>query len=103
MEVNKIEIIARRVFGWKLHSVDKWYDVENDRFIRESEFQPFQQLDHAMLVVERLKKYGFEYKVTGEREICFNNICATGDSLAAAITNAAFMIADNSSIESEWL
>ena len=38
-----------------------------------------------------------------EFEVCFNDVCATGDTLAQAITNAAFSLADNRGIPEEWL
>lgn len=101
--MNKVEIIARRILGWKLNSWDKWYDYENGIFILVSDFQPEQNLDNAMLIVERLEKFGFSYTTNGVSEVCFNEVCATGDTLAQAITNAAYRIADNSSISDEWL
>lgn len=39
----------------------------------------------------------------GKYEVCFNDVCETGKSLAEAITNAAFSLADNTSIPEEWL
>lgn len=99
--MNKIEIIARRILGWKLNKWDTWYDYEKNIFINE--FQPEQNLDHAMLIVEKLEQLGFTYKTNGTSEVCFNDICETGDTLAQAITNAAYSIADNSSIAEEWL
>lgn len=101
--MNKIESIARRILGWKLSSKDKWYDYEKDIFIHDSEFQPEQNLDHAMLIVERLEKFGFTFTIKGVSEVCFNDVSATGDTLAQAITNAAHLIADNSSKADEWL
>jgi hypothetical protein len=99
--MNQIEIIARRILGWKLNRWDRWYDDENSNFIYD--FQPNQNLDQAMLIVKRLEEFGFTYTPKGVSEVCFNDICATGDTLAQAITNAAFSIADNSSIAEEWL
>jgi hypothetical protein len=99
--MNKIEIIARRILGWKLNRWDRWYDDEKGIFIYE--FQPEQNLDHAMLIVERLEKFGFTYATNGVSEVCFNDVCETGDTIAQAITNAAYSIADNSSIPDEWL
>ena len=51
---NKIDIIARRILGWKLNRWDRWYDHENGIFIHESEFQPEKELDHAMKIVKKL-------------------------------------------------
>lgn len=99
--MNKIEIIARRILGWKLNRWDKWFDYENGIFIHE--FQPEENIDHAMLIVKKLEKLGFIYTKKGVSEVCFNDVCATGDTLAQAITNAAYSIADNSSIAEEWL
>ncbi|MCQ6279559.1 hypothetical protein [Bacillus sp. EB600] len=99
--MNNVEVIARRILGWKLNRWDRWYDEEDSNFIYD--FQPDQNLEHAMLIVKRLEKYGFTYTPKGVSKVCFNDKCATGDTLAQAITNAAFEIADNSSIPEEWL
>lgn len=99
--MNKVEIIARRILNWKLNSWEKWYNYEKDVFIYH--FQPEKNLEQAMLIVERLKMFGFSYTAKSDTEVCFNDICANGDTLAEAITNAAFLIADNSSIAEEWL
>ncbi|MCM3118410.1 hypothetical protein M3610_24675 [Neobacillus sp. MER 74] len=101
--MNQVEIIARRILGWKLNRWDRWFDFEKGTFIPVSDFQPEQNLEHAMLIVEKLKDFGFTYTTNGSTEVCFNNICETGDTLAQAISNAAFTIADNSSIAEEWL
>ncbi len=101
--MNKTEIIARRILGWKLNRWDRWYDHEKGIFIYDHEFQPEQNLDHAMLIVERLEKFGFTYKPEGVSKVCFNDFCAAGETLAQAITNAAYEIADNSSIDPGWL
>lgn len=99
--MNKSEVIARRILGWKLNRWDRWYDFENNRFIYD--FRPENNLDHAMMVVEKLKNLGFTYQANDEFEVCFNEICEKGETLAEAITNAAFSIAENSSIAGEWL
>jgi hypothetical protein len=101
--MNKIEIIARRILGWKLNRWDRWNDNEKNIFIYDDEFQPEHNLEHAMLIVERLEKLGFTYKVNGDVGVYFNDIYAEGGTLAQAITNAAYLIADNSSIADEWL
>lgn len=101
--MDKIEVIARRIFGWKLNRWDRWYDFENDKFIPVTEFQPEHNLDHANLIVQKLKELGFTYKNDGVSEACFNDVCETGGTLAEAITNAAYAIADNSSVPEEWL
>lgn len=101
--MNKTESIARKILGWKLHSSGKWYDYENETFIEEADFQPEQMLDHAMLIVKRLQQFGFTYVNNGTTQVCFNDVCATGDTLAQAITEAAALIADNSSLADQWL
>lgn len=99
--MTKIEVIARRILGWKLNTWDKWFDYEKGMLIEE--FEPEKNLDHAKLIVERLEKLGFIYTKKGDTEVCFDDRCAIGDTLAQAITNAAYLIADNSSIDEEWL
>ncbi|WHY75452.1 hypothetical protein QNH20_15020 [Neobacillus sp. WH10] len=101
--MNKIEIIARRILGWKLNRWDRWFDYETGVFIPVSEFQPEQNLDHAMRIVDRLEKLGFTYSTNGVSMACFNDFCETGDTLAEAITNAAYSIADTSTVPEEWL
>jgi hypothetical protein len=99
--MEKIEVIARRILGWSLNRWDKWYDPETERFVNE--FDPEKNLDHAMLIVKKLESFGFVYKVNGDNEVCFNDVCASGGSVAEAITNAAFLLADNTPIAEEWL
>jgi hypothetical protein len=94
----KMDSIARRILGWKLNRWDRWYDYEKGIFIHDSEFQPEQNLDHAMRIVERLEELGFTYTIKGVSKVCFNDICATGDTLAQAITNAAYSIIEHTSI-----
>jgi Phage ABA sandwich domain len=99
--MNKTEVISRRILGWKLNRWDRWYDPEKSVFIYD--FQPDENLDHALLIVDRLKDFGYTYMEKGKYEVCFNDVCETGKSLAEAITNAAFSLADNRSIPEEWL
>jgi len=106
--MNKTDIIARRVLGWKLNRWDRWYDFENGTFIENADFQPEENLDHAMIIVKKLESFGFTYKATtyesiGDHVVCFNDTCAHGTTLAQAITNAAFEIAEVKSIEEGWL
>lgn len=96
--MNKTESIARRVLGWKLNRWDRWYDYEKSIFIPTSDFQPEQNLDHAMLIVERLENSGYKYTTKGTSEVCFNDVSGTGNTLAQAITNAAYSIIEKSSI-----
>ena len=102
-ELNKIDTIARRILGWTLNRWDRWYDFEKNQFISTIDFQPQYDLAHAMIIVEKLEGYGFTYTINGDNVVCFNDICATGSTLAEAITNAAFEIADTHSIDEAWL
>lgn len=102
MNMNKKEVIARRILGWSLNSQDKWFDVEKGIFINNSDFQPEKNIDDAMLIVERLKLFGFTYETKGESEVCFNDVCATGETLAEAITNAAYSLAEVKPISDAW-
>ncbi|WP_017754339.1 BC1872 family protein [Calidifontibacillus oryziterrae] len=95
--MEKIESIARRILGWKLNRWDRWYDYEKGVFIHTNDFQPEQNLDHAMLIVEQLEKFGFKFVANGT-EACFNDIKETGETLAQAITNAAYSIIEKSSV-----
>ncbi|WP_458413716.1 BC1872 family protein [Schinkia sp. CFF1] len=100
---NKVDIIARRILGWKLNNWEKWYDREERLFIHDSEFQPEHNIDHAMRIVKKLEAIGFTYSTREDNTVCFNNVCAVGDTLAQAITNAAFELADNTPIDDAWL
>ncbi|WHY03100.1 hypothetical protein [Neobacillus sp. DY30] len=99
--MNKTEVIARRILGWKLNRWERWYDAEKEIYIYD--FNPEANLEHALLIVERLKIFGYTYSEIGEYEVCFNDVCENGNSLAQAITNAAFSLADNSTIDEGWL
>lgn len=96
--MNKTDSIARRILGWKLNRWDRWFDYEKGIFIHDSEFQPEQNLDHAMLIVERLEKLGYTYTTNGVSEVRFNDVWATGKTLSQSITNAAYSIIENNSI-----
>ncbi|WP_144549750.1 BC1872 family protein [Bacillus sp. X1(2014)] len=93
--MNKTDSIARRILGWKLNRWDRWYAYEKATFIHESNFQPEHNLDHAMLIVDRLKDYGYTFSSNGISEASFNDIRATGKTLSEAITNAAYSIIEN--------
>lgn len=103
--MDKIEVIARRVLGWSLKSSNKWFNLEGATFI--DNFNPIENLDDAMKIVRRLEEFGFTFLKHGDTEVCFSNQfineCATGTSLAEAITNAAYAIAEVKSIPEEWL
>jgi hypothetical protein len=96
--MNKTDSIARRILGWKLNRWDRWFDYDKGIFIQDSEFQPEHNLEHAMLIVERLEQFGFSFSTTGESEVSFNNIRAKGETLAEAITNAAYSIIEQNSV-----
>ncbi|UCZ54938.1 hypothetical protein LGQ02_09405 [Bacillus shivajii] len=98
--MDKTEVIARRVLGWKLNRTNKWYNPEEGNIIEN--FQPDKKLDHAMLIVDRFEKFGFTYSKKSDNEVCFNKYCATGDTLQEAITNAAYSIAENNPIHNDW-
>jgi len=57
-----------------------------------------QNIDHAMKIVERLEGLGFSYSIRGLSRVCFNDICASGDTLAQEITNAAYSIIEQHSM-----
>lgn len=103
--MNQVETIARRILGWKLNRYDRWFDWEKEQFI--TGFDPENNIEHANLVVTKLNEYGFTYKheqkENGEWIVCFNDKCETGPSLEKAITAAAYLIADGSSVPDEWL
>lgn len=102
--MKKTDSIARRILGWKLNRWDRWYDYEKGVFIHEADFQPEANLHHAMLIVKRLEDLGYHYSTNGSSEVSFDNIRATGHSLAQAITNAAYsLIERNSSINTTSL
>ncbi|MCM3571086.1 BC1872 family protein [Neobacillus mesonae] len=94
----KTDAIARRILGWKLNRWDRWFDYEKGKFIHDADFQPEENLNHAMLVVERLEELGFSYSVNESSRVCFNGICGTGETLPQAITNAAYSIIEHHSI-----
>jgi hypothetical protein len=96
--MSKTDSIARRILGWKLNRWDRWFDYEKGIFIQEADFQPEHNLEHAMLVVERLEQFGYIFTTAGESEVSFNNIRAKGETLAEAITNAAYSIIEQHSV-----
>jgi hypothetical protein len=96
--MNKTDSIARKILGWKLNRWDRWYDYEKGIFIQDSEFQPEQNLGHAMLIVERMEQLGYTFSATEDTGVRFNDIWATGETMAAAITNAAYTIIENNSV-----
>jgi hypothetical protein len=93
--MNKIDCIARKILGWKLNRWDRWYDYEKREFIQDSEFQPEENLTHAMRIVDRLEEFGYKYSINGPTEVRFNDISGTGQSLPQAITDAAYNIIEH--------
>ncbi len=92
--MKKVDSVARRILGWKLNRWDRWYDYENRMFIQNSEFQPEQNMEDAMLIVKRLEQFGYTYILDSPTEVRFNNISGTGNTLPEAITEAAYNIID---------
>lgn len=92
--MEKIDSIARKILGWKLNRWDRWFDYENGKFIPTCEFKPEENLDHAMMIVEKLEKFGFKFKTNGNNEVYFNEYCASGETLPEAITNAAYSLVE---------
>lgn len=96
--MNKTDSIARVILGWSLNRWDRWYDCKAGTFIHTSEFQPEENLDHAMLVVQKLEEYGFKYQPKSYYEVSFDNINGRGESLPEAITNAAYSIVERNAV-----
>lgn len=102
--MSKTDSIARKILGWKLNRWDRWYDYEKGVFIPDSEFQPEENLGHAMLIVERMEKFGYKFTRNGDFEAGFNDVLARGENLAQAIVNAAYsLIERNSEVETAKL
>ncbi|MCD8501686.1 MAG: hypothetical protein LRY71_08445 [Bacillaceae bacterium] len=103
--MDKIEIIARRILGLRLNSANKWYSIEDATFIEN--FNPLDNFEDAMKIVCRLEEFGFTFSKHDDTNVCFSNQfineCATGTTLAEAITNAAYAIAEVKPIPEEWL
>ncbi|WP_066173691.1 BC1872 family protein [Bacillus marinisedimentorum] len=96
--MTKTESIARRILGWKLNRWDRWFDYEQGEFIYTADFQPEKNLDHAMLVVEKLKEVGYRFSTNGVSEVSFNDVRDNGETLAQAITNAAYTLIQRSTV-----
>ena len=103
MKMNKKDLIAREILGWKARSKNSWYDVEKEVFVHESYFIPEKYIDQAMLIVNKLDMWGVTYSTNGVSEVQFDDVTGTGDTLAEAITNAAyFLIQKYAMIESKY-
>lgn len=96
--MKKTDAIARRILGWKLNRWDRWFDYEKGIFINDSEFNPEQNLVHAMLIVEKLEKLGYSFSSNGVSDAAFNQYKGTGKNLPEAIINAAYSIIENDSV-----
>ena len=103
IKMNKKDLIAREILGWKARSKNSWYDVEKEVFVHESYFIPEKYIDQAMLIVNKLDMWGVTYSTNGVSEVQFDDVTGTGDTLAEAITNAAyFLIQKYTMIESKY-
>lgn len=98
--MDKVEVIARRVLGWKLSGQNKWFDYENNRFIFD--FQPEKNQEHADLIVKRLELFGFTFRKKNDTEVCFDEFCNSGNTLPEAIVNVAYFLAENTPIHEDW-
>ena len=92
MKMNKKDLIAREILGWKVRSKNSWYDVEKEVFVHESYFKPEKYIDQAMLIVKKLDLWGVTYSINGVAEVQFDDVTGTGNTLAEAITNAAYLL-----------
>ena len=105
MEMNKKDIIAREILGWKSRGKNSWYNLDKDEFVHDSYFMPEKYLEHAMLIVNQLAMFGITYRTNGNSEARFDDIIGTGSNLPEAITNAAYSFIKNyySSIEYKYM
>lgn len=98
------EVLARRVMGWRLQSAGKWFDSQEKRIIQG--FDPSRNPEQADMLVRQLETFGFRYRQSGTYTVCFENefhkICESGSSREEAITNAAYALAENEPVPSEW-
>lgn len=100
--MNKKDIIAREILGWKSRGKNSWYNVDKDEFVHESYFKPEKYLEHAMLIVNQLARFGITYRTNGDSEAQFDHVTGTGTSLPEAITNAAYSFIKNYYSTSEY-
>ena len=47
---------------------DRWYDFEKRKFIPDTDFQPEENLNHAMIIVDRLEQCGYTYTIKSPTE-----------------------------------
>lgn len=92
VKVNRKEEIIREILGWKKHTKNSWYNVEKDEFIHDSYFMPEKYLEHALVIVEKLKMFGVNYQTNGTSEVKFDDVTGRGETLPEAIINAAYYL-----------
>lgn len=97
-KMEKVECVARKILGWKLNRWDRWFDFEHGKFISTSEFKPDENMEQAMMIVEKLEKLGFKFKTNGNNEVYFNEYGATGKTIPEAIINAAYSLIEYHSV-----
>ena len=90
--MNKKDLIAREILGWKVRSKNSWYDVEKEVFVHESYFHPEKFMEQALLIVNKLDLWGVTYTTNGVSEVQFDDVTGTGDTLPEAITDAAYVL-----------
>lgn len=90
--MNRKHEIIREILGWKPYSKNSWYNVEKDEFIHDSYFKPEKYLEHAMVIVEKLKMFGVNYQTNGSSEVKFDDVTGKGATLPEAIINAAYYL-----------
>ena len=93
--MNKKDIIAREILGWKSCGKNSWYNVDKDEFVHESYFMPEKYLEHAMLIVNQLSMFGITYRTNGDSVAQFDDIIGNGSDLPEAIMNAAYSFIEN--------
>ncbi|WP_338471173.1 hypothetical protein R4Z10_20765 [Niallia sp. XMNu-256] len=90
--MNRKHEIIREILGWKPHNKNSWYNVEKEEYVHDSYFMPDQYMEHAMVIVEKLKMFGINYQTNGTSEAKFDDVTGRGETLPEAITNAAYYL-----------
>ena len=98
--MNKKDIIAREILGWKSRGKNSWYNVDRDQFVHDILTLCPRYLEHAMLI-ESISYVWSYISTNGDSEARFDDIIGIGSNLPEAITNAAYSFVKNyySSIE----
>ncbi len=96
--MNKTDSIAREILGWETVSKGSWYDSEKEFFVNEAYFKPEKFMEHALFIVNKLEKYGFQYESNGSGKVYFNETMGVGNTLPEAIINGAYSLIENQSI-----